>query len=97
MFWRKKKKAPAAAATPIQPGERMKWYSPPQRHLDTVVFVHGILGHYVRTWGEFPKLLAEDEELPELDILLWGYRTGWFSRHYDLNTRRRTLRRPCKV
>lgn len=75
-----------AAAMPVQPGERMKWYSPPQRHLDTIVFVHGILGHYVRTWGRFPKLLSEDEELPELDILLWGYRTGWFRRHYALQT-----------
>jgi pimeloyl-ACP methyl ester carboxylesterase len=64
----------------------MKWYSPPQRHLDTIVFVHGILGHYVRTWGRFPRLLSEDEELPEFDILLWGYRTGWFSRHYELRT-----------
>lgn len=81
-----RKQIAVAAATPLQPGERMKWYSPPQRHLDTIVFVHGILGHYVRTWGRFPKLLSEDEELPELDILLWGYRTGWFRRHYALQT-----------
>lgn len=86
MFGFRRKSPDVPPAMPVQPGERMQWYSPPQRHLDTIVFVHGILGHYVRTWGQFPKLLSEDEELPEFDILLWGYRTGWFSRHYELQT-----------
>jgi pimeloyl-ACP methyl ester carboxylesterase len=68
-----------------KPGTRMKWYEAPQKRVDTVVFVHGILGHYVRTWGKFPRLLAEDEDLPELDILLWGYRTGLFVRNHELH------------
>ena len=47
------------------------------RGLDAVVFVHGIAGHFGETWGAFPELLASDPDLPELDILLWGYRTGF--------------------
>lgn len=30
-------------------------------------------------------MLAEDDDLPELDILLWGYRTGYFARHNELH------------
>lgn len=77
---------PTNTAAAQQPGVRMKWYSSPPRHIDTIVFVHGILGHYVNTWGEFPKLLHEDPDLPEVDILLWGYRTGIFAKHHDLET-----------
>ena len=46
------------------------------RGIDAVVFVHGIGGHYRDTWGRFPELVASDPDLPELDILLWGYRTS---------------------
>jgi len=81
MFWRKRKKASIAAVS--QPGISIKFYNT-QVHTDTVVFVHGILGHYVNTWGLFPKLLSEDPDLPELDVLLWGYRTGWIKRHHEL-------------
>jgi pimeloyl-ACP methyl ester carboxylesterase len=63
----------------------MKWYAPPPKHVDTVVFVHGILGHYIATWGKFPKLLSEDEDLPALDILLWGYRSGFLARNHELH------------
>ena len=45
---------------------------------------HGVLGHYVNTWGLFPKLLSEDPDLPDLDVLLWGYPTGWISRRHEL-------------
>ena len=47
-----------------------------QQHLDTVVFVHGLRGHFMDTWGKFPELLASDPDLPNVDIFLWGYRTG---------------------
>lgn len=80
MLWRKRKKT---APEPPQPGIRMKFFRA-QVHADTVVFVHGILGHYISTWGLFPQLLCEDPDLPELDVLLWGYRTGWISRHHEL-------------
>jgi pimeloyl-ACP methyl ester carboxylesterase len=63
----------------------MRWYGTKRKHVDTVTFVHGILGHYIRTWGQFPKLLVEDDDLPELDVLLWGYRTGYFARHNPLH------------
>jgi pimeloyl-ACP methyl ester carboxylesterase len=85
MFGWKKKPASEVPAMPLQPGRRMKWYQAPQKHVDTVVFVHGILGDYITTWGQFPRLLSEDEDLPELDILLWGYRSGIFGRNHDLH------------
>lgn len=47
------------------------------RGIDAVVFVHGIGGDFLETWGAFPELLGSDPELPELDILLWGYQTGF--------------------
>ena len=47
------------------------------RGIDAVVFVHGIGGDFRETWGEFPALLASDPDLPQMDILLWGYRTGF--------------------
>ena len=47
------------------------------RRIDAVVFVHGIAGHFHDTWGAFPELLRSDPDLPDLDILLWGYRTGY--------------------
>lgn len=68
----------------LQPGRLMKWYAAQQLNVDTIVFVHGILGDYIDTWGEFPKLLSADEDLPDLDILLWGYRTGLLRRHNKL-------------
>ncbi len=40
---------------------------------DTVVFVHGLGGHFSKTWSAFPELLRSDTELPRFDILLWGY------------------------
>ena len=47
----------------------------PWNRIDAVVFVHGIAGNFRETWGSFPHLIATDPDLPELDILLWGYRT----------------------
>ena len=47
------------------------------RGIDAVVFVHGIGGDFLETWGAFPELLASDPDLPELDILLWGYQTSF--------------------
>lgn len=67
------------------PGQWMRWHGSTQKHVDTIVFVHGLLGHHTRTWGKFPKLLAEDDDLPELDILMWGYRTGFFAGHNELH------------
>ena len=59
----------------------------PQNHLDTVVFVHGIRGHFSNTWGKFPELLASDEDLPKLDIYMWGYPTGILcAPAYDVKT-----------
>lgn len=47
-----------------------------RQHTDTVVFVHGFCGHFRETWGFFPELLLSDADMPEVDVLLWGYPTG---------------------
>ena len=38
-----------------------------------VCFVHGILGHYRETWGEFPFLFLQDSRLVHCDVICWGY------------------------
>ena len=56
-------------------GERAAFFGR-QADLDTVVFVHGLRGHYSETWKKFPALLASDPDLPRLDVFLWGYASG---------------------
>jgi pimeloyl-ACP methyl ester carboxylesterase len=51
---------------------------------DTVVFVHGIFTHGVHSWGEFPRLIKADPDLPRLDCLLYCYPTGCIARHHSL-------------
>lgn len=51
----------------------VSFYCGRQSTPDTVVFVHGLGGHFSATWGDFPLLLRADEELPLFDILQWGY------------------------
>jgi pimeloyl-ACP methyl ester carboxylesterase len=77
------KKNSRVFAEATQPGKLMKFFKT-QQHADTVVFVHGILGHYITSWGEFPRLLSEDPDLPDVDVLLWGYPTGWVKPHNEL-------------
>ena len=48
----------------------------PCRDMDAVVFVHGLGGDFTKTWKRFPGLVATDEDLPEIDVLLWGYPTS---------------------
>ena len=57
-----------------------------QKCLDTVVFVHGLGGDCIGTWGNFPQLLASDPDLPRLDIFLWGYASGRFWREDKIET-----------
>lgn len=56
-------------------GKRAAFYTP-KDDVDTVVFVHGLRGHFQKTWAGFPQLLADDPDLPSLDIVLWGYPTA---------------------
>jgi pimeloyl-ACP methyl ester carboxylesterase len=44
--------------------------------LDTVIFVHGLRGDHLDTWDLFPHLVKTDSELPDLNVMCWGYRTG---------------------
>ena len=46
-----------------------------------VIFVHGFTGDYKKTWGKFPDLIANDEQLDHFDILLWGYPSQKFGRN----------------
>jgi pimeloyl-ACP methyl ester carboxylesterase len=39
----------------------------------TVVFVHGLTGHFRKTWGRFPELIVDDPALGHCDVLCWGY------------------------
>lgn len=54
--------------------ERLK----PERGTDTVIFVHGLHGHFRNTWPQLPELLHGDPDLPQLDVILWGYRASIF-------------------
>ncbi len=48
--------------------------SPQNRRI--IVFVHGALGHRLKTWGAFPELVFEAPELSQFDIALFGFSTG---------------------
>lgn len=50
------------------------------RGLHTICFVHGLTGHPLKTWGKFPSLLRSDFDLPEIDILMSGYKTRFLLR-----------------
>jgi hypothetical protein len=56
------------------PADKNFEHIPSEPSTDTVVFVHGLHGHFKKTWPTLPTLLREDPDLPELDVLLWGYR-----------------------
>ena len=38
-----------------------------------IIFVHGLFGHYIQSWGPFLYLLLSDGDLNHCDILFWGY------------------------
>lgn len=64
-----------------EPTPEATWYKQ-QQDFDTVVFVHGILACNKTTWGKFPELLDSDGDLPSLDILCWGYKSGLKPAYY---------------
>lgn len=53
-------------------------FVPPDPTTDTIVFVHGLHGHFRDTWERMSKLLDQDPNLPLVDVLLWGYRATIF-------------------
>lgn len=44
------------------------------------VFVHGLNGHFERTWGKFPELLKGDDEIREVELFFWGFPTGYIGK-----------------
>lgn len=58
-----------------------------KKELDTVVFVHGLGGDCKNTWGNFPRLIEADPQLPRLDIVSYGYDTSLYRRvGHDIKT-----------
>lgn len=51
------------------------YYIGRRRGLHTICFVHGLTGHPLKTWGRFPELLRSDADVPEIDILMSGYKS----------------------
>lgn len=51
------------------------YYYGTRRGLHTICFVHGLIGHPLKTWGKFPLLLRSDPDLPQVDILMSGYKS----------------------
>lgn len=41
-----------------------------------VVFIHGFGGNAKETWGSFPKLVSDDPNLKNWDVISLGYNTG---------------------
>jgi alpha-beta hydrolase superfamily lysophospholipase len=52
---------------------QLEFVNPPPQTSDAVVFVHGLGGHFGRSWGQFPTLICSDTDLPKIDVLRWGY------------------------
>lgn len=50
-------------------------YLPERCGGDTIVFVHGLVGDRLKTWGKFPQLLRTDPDLPQVDLLMCGYKS----------------------
>ena len=69
----------ASADKKLYKVEERVYYCGKKGDLDTVVFVHGLGGNHQKTWKKFPALLKSDPDLPNIDVLLWGYKTGAIS------------------
>ncbi len=50
------------------------------------IFVHGVLGDHLETWGKLPELLQADASLAEYDFLFWGYPSKLFGLHEELGS-----------
>ncbi len=63
---------------------------PKNRNL--AVFVHGFKGNPTSTWGSLPKLIKNDKELKDFDLLFWGYPSHLFKQNVNINTIGRYLK-----
>jgi len=48
---------------------------------DAIIFIHGILGDYIETWGSTPDKLKGERQLADFDFGSFGYRTKVIDRH----------------
>ena len=56
--------------------ENGEYFVGPRNGCDLVVFVHGLIGDYYRSWYPFARTLSRDKTFEKCDILLWGYPTS---------------------
>lgn len=45
---------------------------------DLIMFVHGLGGHPTKTWGKFPQLVRDDQDLDRFDVGFFSYPTSVF-------------------
>ena len=43
---------------------------------ELLIFVHGLGGHYRKTWGQLPDFMEDDQRFDETDFYLLGYDSG---------------------
>lgn len=55
-----------------------------ENNTNIVVFVHGFTGNYKDTWGDFPLILKNDDDLKHYDIMSWGYPTNIFGKNPNI-------------
>ena len=57
------------------------------RNRRVVLFVHGLKGHILNTWGRFPELVFNSALTAEYDVALYGYETGILSNFIPWKTK----------
>jgi len=78
-------RVPRKTLSAQQVSREATWWDKDNKDYDAVVFVHGILGDQIGTWGHFPALLHDDPDLPKLAILHWGYKSALVpGRYHDI-------------
>jgi len=78
------------------PGMLLIQNRPPTRNRACAVFVHGLHGDGLRTWGNFPHLLLHDKTLSHVDFAFYSYATSLldiipFARRWDFGAKGKEL------
>lgn len=57
----------------IRQGKNSNVYFSFEKPKNLVIFVHGFNGHATDTWNNFPKLIRENNDFNQSDIIFYGY------------------------
>jgi pimeloyl-ACP methyl ester carboxylesterase len=82
---------PSEATVVVPKSHFVKLATPPQKNDKLVVFVHGILGDMDNTWANtatnssWPKLIAQDPEMADYDVFVYGYYTPRMGHAADID------------